>query len=156
MSTLVNKLVTAALEMCRQYSYHIRETDSETKYLIQVLSLQAITQSKIRLTADNLMLLVVKNIILSQTTSLTQKTASSFSSLTQKSTSSFNSLIIDKKKSSILDLIKDIQEFDLQCRQISSQLHEKSEENSSFALIRNEILRKMNYVFIFQQKTIQS
>ena len=71
-------------------------------------------------------------------------------SLTQKSMSSFNNLIVDKKKSSILDLIKDIQELDLQYKQISSQLHRKSEENLSFTLIRNEILRKMNHVFISQ------
>ena len=65
MSMLVNKLVTVMLEVSRQYSYYIRETDSETECLIQVLSLQMITWSKIRLTADNLMLLIVKNMILS-------------------------------------------------------------------------------------------
>ena len=56
MSMLVNKLVTVMLRADRQYSYHIRKTDSEMKCLIQVLSLQAITQLKIRLTADNLVL----------------------------------------------------------------------------------------------------
>src|SRR6266513_2691531 len=55
MSMLVNKLATAVLETSRQYSYHIKETDSEMKNLIQMLSLQVITQSKIRLTANNLM-----------------------------------------------------------------------------------------------------
>ena len=33
-STLINKLATAALETDRQYNYHIRETDFKTKYLI--------------------------------------------------------------------------------------------------------------------------
>ena len=58
------------------------------------------------------------------------------------------------KKKSILNLIKDIQKFDLLCRWISSQFHRKSERNFLFALIRNEILRKMNYVFVSQQKII--
>jgi len=61
---------------------------------------------------------------------------------------------IVKNKSSIFSLIKKIQEFDLLCRQISSQLHRKSERNSSFALIRNEILRKTDHVFVSQQKII--
>ena len=43
MSTLVNKFMIAVLEVNRQYSYHIRETDFKTENLIQVLSLQAIT-----------------------------------------------------------------------------------------------------------------
>src|SRR5216117_258472 len=63
---------------------------------------------------------------------------------------------ISKKNIIILSLIKDTQEFDSQCRQISSQLHRKSEENLSFALHRNEILRKMNHVFVSHQETIQN
>ena len=137
---LVNKLVTAMLRAGEQYSYHIRRTDSETEYLIQVLSLQAITWSKIRLTADNL---------------VSFRKTTSFDSLIRKSTS-FNSLNVRKKKLSILNLIKDIQEFDLQCRQISSQLCEKLKENFLFTLTKNEILRKMNYVFMSQQKMIWS
>src|SRR5216117_112386 len=70
-------------------------------------------------------------------------------------TESTSNIDVREKKSSILSLIKDIQEFNLLCRQISSQLHEKSERNSSFALTENEILRKMNHVFVSQQKTIQ-
>ena len=62
---------------------------------------------------------------------------------------------VKEKKSSILSLIKEAQEFNLLCKQISSQLCEKSERNFSFALIRNKILRKMNHVFVSQQKTIQ-
>src|SRR5436305_13173386 len=55
MSTLVNKLATAVLiRVGEQYSCQIRDIDSETEDLIQVLSLQAITQSKIRLAADDL------------------------------------------------------------------------------------------------------
>ncbi len=52
---LVNKLATVILiKTGRQYSYQVRNTDSETEDLIQVLSLQMITWLKIRLTADNL------------------------------------------------------------------------------------------------------
>src|SRR5206468_108467 len=74
------------------------------------------------------------------------------SSLFTESTSNID---VRKKKSSILSLIKNVQEFNLLCKQISSQLCEKSERNFSFALIRNKILRKMNHVFVSQQKTIQ-
>ena len=42
------------LETDRQYNYNIKETDFKAENLIQILSLQATTQSKIRLTADNL------------------------------------------------------------------------------------------------------
>ena len=53
MSSLVNKLATAVLradeQLCR-----VKNDDSETESLIRMLFLQAITQSKIRLTADNL------------------------------------------------------------------------------------------------------
>src|SRR5438034_863659 len=44
----------------------------------------------------------------------------------------YSSLNFSKKNMTILSLIKDIQEFDSQCRQISSQLHEKLKENFSF------------------------
>ena len=56
MSTLVNKFATAALEMSKQYNCNIRETDFEAESLIWILSLQATIQSKIKLTADNLVL----------------------------------------------------------------------------------------------------
>ena len=55
-STLVNKFATIVLRTDRQYSYHIRETDFKTECLIWMLLLQVITQSKIRLTADNFIL----------------------------------------------------------------------------------------------------
>ena len=54
----------------------------------------------------------------------------------------------------ILSLIKNVQKFDLQCRQISSQLHRKSEENFSFALHENEILKKTDHVFVSHQEMI--
>ena len=56
---------------------------------------------------------------------------------------------ISAEKKSILNLIKNIQEFDLLCKQISSQFCEKSERNFLFALIENKILKKMNHVFVF-------
>ena len=55
-SIFVNKLVTVTFRADEQYNCCIRETDSETECLIQVLSLQAITQSKIRLTVNDLVL----------------------------------------------------------------------------------------------------
>ena len=96
-STLVNKLVTVTFETDRQYSCCIRETNFKTKYLIQVLSLQTTTQSKIRLTADDLV-----------------SYKETFNNLSQKTVSS--DIFISEKNSSILSLIKNAQEFDLQCR----------------------------------------
>src|SRR5437667_4869624 len=54
-SMLVRKLATVVLiRIDEQYSCQVKNADSETEDLIQVLSLQTITQSKIRLTADDL------------------------------------------------------------------------------------------------------
>ena len=51
---LVKKLATVVLvRVSRQYNCQVKNANSETENLIQVLSLQTITQSKIRLTADN-------------------------------------------------------------------------------------------------------
>ncbi len=111
-SILVNKLVTVMLEAGEQYSYCIRETDLETKCLIWVLSLQVTTQSKIRLTADNLM--SYRKIL----NSLSQKIV--FSDIFISESTSYSSLNLSKKNTTILSLIKDTQEFDSQCRQISS------------------------------------
>ena len=77
-----------------QYSCHIRETDLKTECLIQVLSLQATTQSKIRLTADDL-------VLYSETSSFSQKIVSL-------------DIFISKKNSGILCLIKNAQEFNSQ------------------------------------------
>ena len=69
MLTLANKLATATHKASMQCSL-IRASDSQAKSLIEVLSLQAITWSKIKLTADNLVLFInAKNTILSQTLS---------------------------------------------------------------------------------------
>ena len=120
-----------------------------------MLSLQVITQSKIRLTANNFMSykktfnnlnqkIVFLNIFISQKIMFLNILINEFMMYSS----------ISKKNMTILNLIKNIQEFDLLCRQISSQFCRKSERNFSFALIRNEILRKMNCVFISQQKII--
>src|SRR5205809_7517055 len=113
MSMLVNKLATAAfIGADKQYSCQIRSIDFKTEDLIQVLSLQAITQSKIRLTADNLELY-------KETSSLDQRTVSLsiFISLETESSSFFISfktvfLNIFTEEKSILNLIKNVQEFD--------------------------------------------
>lgn len=141
---LANKLATVMLETDRQYSCHIQRTNLKMKCLIQMLSLQAIIQSKIRLTADNLVFFRKTAFF----DNLIQK-AAFFDSFTRETTF-FDSLNIRKKKFSILNLIKNTQEFNSLCKQIFSQLHRKSKKNLLFALIKNEILRKMNHVFVFQ------
>ena len=113
--------------------------------------MQAITQSKIRLAADNLeSYKETNNLDYRKTNDLDFREMKS--SILNKS--ELNDLDVVKNKSSILSLIKEAQEFDLLCRQISNQLCRKSERNFSFALIRNEILKKMNCVFVSQQKII--
>ncbi len=97
---LVNKLVTVTLRADEQYSYYIRETDFKMKYLIQVLSLQAITWLKIRLIINNLVLF--KKIIFFN--NFIRKTMF-FNSLIRKSIF-FNNLNIKEKKFNILNLIK--------------------------------------------------
>ena len=120
-STLANKLATVVLRADEQYSCCIRETDSETECLIQVLSLQAIIWSKIRLTADNFML--YKETL----NSLNQKTVFLSIFINQKivllsifvsKSTSYNNFNFSKKNTIILSLIKNTQKFDLQCRQI--------------------------------------
>ena len=110
-----------------------------------------ITQSKIRLTADNLE-------SYRKTNDLDYKKINDLNFKETKSSIlnefELNDLDIMKNKFSILSLIKEVQEFDSLCRQISSQLHKKSEKNFSFALTENEILKKMNHVFVSQQKII--
>ena len=145
-SILINKLATVMFRMSRQYSYCIRETDSEMKYLIQMLSLQVTTWSKIRLTADDFVSY--------------RKTLNSFSqkimflNIFISEFMSYSSLNFSKKNTTILSLIKNAQEFNLQCRWISSQLHKKLKENLSFVLHENEILKKMNCVYISHQEMI--
>src|SRR5947207_11826375 len=116
MSMLVNKLATAVLIRAdKQYSCQIKNIDFKTENLIQVLSLQAIIQLKIRLTADNLE-------SYKKTSSLNQKTVSSsisvsletvFLSIFINESASYNNLDVRKKKSSIFNLIKNAQDFDL-------------------------------------------
>jgi len=93
MPTLINKLVIAAYKANEQCIL-IRASNFQTKSLIKVLCLQVISQSKIKLTADNLISIKDVNLILLKLTL-------------------FSSLTINKKKTSILDLIKDAQELDL-------------------------------------------
>ena len=105
---LVNKLATVMLEMNEQYNYHIKETDSETKNLIWMLSLQAIIWSKIRLTTNNFVSfrkvfesfnqkIMFFNVFI-------RKTAF-FENFIKKFTL-FNNFNVREKKSSILNLIK--------------------------------------------------
>ena len=107
---LVNKLIIIMLiRVSRQYSYQVKDTDSETEDLIQVLLLQMITWSKIRLITDNLKL--YRKINDFDFRKMKSNILNKFES---------NNLDIMKNKSSILSLIKDAQEFDLLCRQIFS------------------------------------
>ena len=119
---LVNKLVTAVFEADEQLCC-VRDNNSEAENLIQVLLLQAITWSKIRLTVNNFILF--RKTLLSK--NLSQKIM--FLSIFTESTI-YNSLNVNKKKLSILNLIKNIQEFNLQYRQIFNQLCEKLKKKS--------------------------
>ncbi len=78
----------------------------------------------------------VKDMILLRALSLIQETIP------------FDSLTIGKEKLSILELIRNAQELDSQCRRISSQLCRKPERNSLFALAKNSILRMADHVFV--------
>ena len=118
-------------------SEQVNNTIITLKNRFQILLLQVTTQSKIRLIADNLVSY--------------KKTLNSFS---QKIVSL--DIFISEKNLSIFSLIKNTQEFNSQCRQISSQLCEKLKENFSFVLHRDEILKKTNHVYIFHQETIQN
>jgi hypothetical protein len=93
---LANKLATAALGAGEQLRC-IRGSNPKAEDLIQVLSLQAITQSKTRLAADDL-------VSFRKTSSLSQRTVSS--GIFTESTI-YSSLNIREKKLSILNLIKD-------------------------------------------------
>ena len=135
MLSFVNKLATAVTRADRQYS--VMNSDFQAESLIEVLSLQVTTQSKIRLTADNLMSFVFENSIAEECVSvdcLIKKTMLS---------SSFN---VCKKKSSILNLIKDIQVFDLQCRWICSQLRDCISQNLLLALALQRMLQSYSVV----------
>src|SRR5436190_3492913 len=96
------------LEMSRQYSCHIRETDLKTECLIQVLSLQVTIQSKIRLIADDLVS------YRKTLNSFNQKTVSLNIFISESML--YSSLNFSEKNIIILNLIKNVQEFDLQCR----------------------------------------
>ena len=96
-----------------------------------MLSLQAITQLKIKLIINDFVLfkkafesfnqkivffdIFIRKIVF-------------FDDFIKKSTF-FDNFNARKKKLSIFNLIKNIQEFDLLCRQIFSQLHKKLKEN---------------------------
>ena len=134
--TLANKLATAALGAGGQYSCNIRGTDPEAESLIRVLSLQATTRSKARLAADDL-------VPYSEASSLSQGTVPS-------------GISTSEENSSILSLIKDAQEFDPQCRRISSQLRGKPEGNPPFALHGDGILKKADRVYIPHQEAIRN
>ena len=76
-----------------------------------------------------------------------------------------SSLNVCKKKSSILNLIKDIQEFDSQCRQICSQLCSCISQNfllaltlqhmlQSYSVVENGLLMFAGRVFVPHQEAI--
>jgi len=109
-----------------------------------MLSLQVITQSKIKLTANNLVFFRKTAFF----NNLIQEAV--FSNNFIRETTFFDNLNIKEKKFSILNLIKNIQKFNSLCKQISSQLHRKLKENLLFALTENKILKKMNHVFMLQ------
>jgi hypothetical protein len=66
---LANKLAIIIYKAGMQYSL-IRVSNFQTRSMIRVLFLQIITQSRIRLAANNLVLVIIKDKNLSQTLSL--------------------------------------------------------------------------------------
>jgi len=79
-----------------------------------------------------------------------------FSNIFISKSTSYNNFNFSKKNTIILNLIKNIQEFDSQYRQIFNQLHRKLKKNLSFVLHKNEILKKTDHVYISHQKIIQN
>jgi transposase InsO family protein len=159
MPTLANKLATAALGAGGQYSCNVRGTDPEAECLIRVLSLQATTRSKARLAADDLV--PYREAL----TSLSQGTVPSGISTSQGTVplgtptsepTTYSSASASEENTAILGLIKDAQEFDPQCRRISSQLRGKPEGNPPFALHGDGILRKADRVYVPHQEAIRN
>src|SRR5436190_12123440 len=103
-----------------------------------MLSLQITTQLKIRLTINNLVLY--------------RKTFNNFNqkivflSIFINKFILYSSFNFSKKNVIIFSLIKNVQEFDLQCKQIFNQLLEKLKKNLLFVLHKNKILKKTNHV----------
>ena len=64
----------------------------------------------------------------------------------------YNSLNFSEKNMIILNLIKNVQKFDLQYKQISSQLCEKLKENFLFVLHENKIPKKRIMYIYFIKK----
>jgi transposase InsO family protein len=122
MPSLANKLATAAHRAGEQCS-HVRGSDPQAESLIRVLSLQATTRSKARSAADGLVPFEDGDSVLQETTP-------------------FSSFTVGKEKLSILDLIRDAQELDPQCRRISSQLRGCISQDPSLALAPQKKLQR--------------
>ena len=131
MPSLTNKLAvkdTVALGAgvrCREsVSLECGGDSPPTEDLIRVLSLQAITRSKARSAADDLV----------------PFTEAKLSNLTVSDNADsgdsepLSNVLEGEKKSSILELIKNAQELDPQCRRTASQLRGRTQQGSLLAL----------------------
>src|SRR5438876_3086322 len=128
MPSLVNKLATAATVRAG-VQCQVKGHDPYAESLIRVLSLQATTQSAARSAADDLGPFPEAEL----NEALTNHEVEPSEALDNQE-AKFSTLTMSKEKSSILELIRNAQELDPQCRQISSQLRDLSLEDPSLAL----------------------
>src|SRR5436190_131923 len=135
MPSLANKLAIAATvragEQCQ-----VKGRDPYAESLIRVLSLQATTRSEARSAADDLGPLSEAE----PNEALIDHEAEQSEAL-DDTEEKFSTLTMSKEKSSILDLIRNAQELDPQCRRISSQLRDLSLEDPSLALAPQRLQR---------------
>lgn len=146
MPSITRKLAIAAAlragEQCQ-----VKGSDPYAESLIGVLSLQATTRSEARSAADDFGPFVSEDSVLSEALPLGNLTAG-------------------KEKSSILDLIRDAQELDPQCRRIFSQLRGRTSHDPSLALAPQQLklqrysedglLRSDGRVLVPQQEAVRN
>src|SRR5947207_4023086 len=156
MLSLVNKLATAATVRAG-VQCQVKGHDPYAESLIQVLSLQAMTRSAARSAADDLgpFPKVEPN------EALTNHEVEPSEALDNQE-AKFSTLTMSKEQSSILELIRNAQELDPQCRRISSQLRDLSLEDPSLALALRQcyskvgLIRDLGHVLVPPQEAIQN
>src|SRR5438045_4236141 len=158
MPSLANKLAIAATIMASEQC-QVKGRDPYAESLIQVLSLQAMTQVEARSAADDLGPL--HKVELNE--ALIDHEAEQSEALNDME-AKFSTLTMSKEKSSILDLIQNAQELNPQCRQISSQLHDLTLEDPSLALAlqqlqcysKDGLIWDVGHVLVPPQEAIQN
>jgi transposase InsO family protein len=149
MPSITNKLAIAAASRAG-WQRQPKGSDPYAESLIEVLSLQACTRSEVRLAADNL----VAHVLEAKSSTLTGKEKPSTLDVSEA------------KFSTLIDLIRNAQELDPQCRRISSQLRDLASQEPSLALAPQQlklqrysedvILRDEGRVFVPPQEAIRN